>query len=159
MVVEKKVAVKKVKNVKPAEKKIEIEEYDATGLVLGRFATHIAQKLLKGIKVNIYNAENTLVTGDPKVIVSEYNQRYNYRAKGNPEKGPKYPKVPHLMLKKAISKMLPPTTRGVVASKNLMVYLGNDNNKKLLSVESAKLKQGSKYIELGELSRRLGAKF
>ncbi len=158
----------KLENKKPVKKVIkqqvkpvnaEAENYDATDLVMGRLSSFIAQKLLTGQKVNIYNAEKAIITGDPKAIVEDYLKRFQYRAKGNPEKGPKYPKLPHLLLKKTIIKMMPPTARGVNASKKLMIYIGNDEHKKLLSVETAKIKQGLKYIELSDLCKKLGAKW
>lgn len=136
-----------------------LEEYDASGMVLGRFASIIAKKLINGTKINIYNAEKAVVTGSQKVLLEKYRARFNYRAKGNPEKGPKYFKVPHLMLKQTITKMLPTTARGVKASKNLKVYIGNDENKKLLVAEKSKLKQGLKYLELSNLCKKLGAKW
>lgn len=148
VVKEKKVIVKK---------EVLLEEYDASNLVMGRLGSYIAQRLQKGIKVNVYNAENTLITGDPKTIVSEFKERFEYRAKGNPRHGPKYPRLPHMILKKSIQRMLPTGIRGVTALKNLKIYIGNEDNKKLLTIEVAKIKQGSKYLELGELSKRLGA--
>jgi len=158
MVENKKEKVKKeVAKVKPV--KMDAENYDASGLVLGRFASFIAQKLMKGEVINVYNAEKVIITGDPKLIVSEYSERYQYRAKGNPRNGPKYPKLPHLVLKKTITKMLPPSGRGVEASKRLLVYVGNEDNKKLLTVDTAKVKQGLKYIELDDLCKKLGAKW
>jgi len=146
--------------VKVTEKKeVQVENFDASGLVLGRFASIIAKKIINGAVVNIYNAEKAIVTGDPKVVVEEYSKRFNYRAKGNPEKGPKYPKLPHLMLKKTVTKMLPSSNRGALLSKNIKVYVGNEDNVKLVTVDGAKIKQGLKYIELGDLCTRLGAKW
>jgi len=151
-----KVVKKETKNVLP---KKDAENYDASGLVLGRLSTFVAQKLLNGEKINIYNAEKVIITGDPKVIVEDYSKRFTYRNKGNPEYSPKYPRLPHLILKNAIVRMLPTGSRGVAAAKKLMVYIGNDENKTCKTVGVAKIKQGLKYIELSDLSKRIGAKW
>ncbi|PIU22355.1 MAG: 50S ribosomal protein L13 [Candidatus Diapherotrites archaeon CG08_land_8_20_14_0_20_30_16] len=147
---------KKTKKLKENEK---IENYDASGLVYGRLASMLAQKLLAGYKINVYNAEKVVITGNPKCVVTEYSKRYDYRAKGNPEKGPKYPKVPHLMLKLAVIKMLPKGARGKALAKNIKVYIGNENKVDIKSISLAKMMQGLKFIELGELCNRLGAKW
>lgn len=149
---------KEVKKIAP--KVVEVENYDASGLVLGRMATFIAQRLLQGKKVNIYNAEKAIITGTPKAIVEDYKLRFTYRNKGDPERSPKYPKIPHLVLKNAIVRMLPSNSaRGTAAAKSLMVYNGNDDNKNCKSIDVAKIKQGLKYIELSDMCKRLGAKW
>lgn len=136
-----------------------LKMYDASGLVLGRLASIVAKELINGAKVDIYNAENAVVTGDPKVVFERYMSRLRYRAKGKPTNGPKYPKLPQMILKKAIKRMLPITARGRVAMDNLKVYISNADNKKLTTVEVAKLKQGLKYMKLGDLSKKMGAKW
>ena len=137
----------------------DVENYDATSLVFGRLASFLAKRLLLGHKINVYNAENAVITGDPKSIVAEYSERYKYRAKGNPRKGPKYPKVPHLMLKLAVIKMLPKGSRGRELAKRIKVYIGNEASVDAKSVDVAKMKQGLKYIKLGDLCNRLGARW
>lgn len=156
-----KVKVEKPKTVtkKVAPKVLEVENYDAKGLVFGRMATFIAQELLKGKKINLYNAEKAIITGTPKAITEKYAEKFTYRNKGNPEFSPKYPKVPYLVLKKAISKMLPTSSRGVAAAKNLKIYNDNPENKTCKTIEVAKIKQGLKYIELQDMCKRLGAKW
>jgi ribosomal protein uL13 len=155
-----KVEKTKVVTKKVAPKVVEVENYDASGLVLGRMGTFIAQRLLQGKKINIYNAEKAVITGTPKAIVEDYKLRFTYRNKGDPERSPKYPKIPHLVLKNAIVRMLPANSaRGTAAAKNLMVYIGNDENKTCKPIEVAKLKQGLKYIELSDMCKSLGAKW
>lgn len=153
VVKEKKVIVKK-----PIVKK-EIN-YDATNLILGRLSSYVAQKLLLGYKINIYNAEKAIITGDPKIIVEQYTVKLNFRGKGNPEKGPKYPRIPDKMLLNAVKRMLPhKKTRGIDAFKDLKVFIGNEDNVKLETIEDAKLQKSIKYLQLGELSTKLGAKW
>ena len=151
-----KAATKKV-----VQRKVVVENYDADGLVLGRLATQVAQKLLQGAEVNVYNAEKAIITGSPKAIVEDYKLRFTYRNKGNPEKStPKYPKLPHMVLKNAIVRMLPSSSkRGRECERRLKVYVGNDEKVVCKNIEVAKLKQGLKYIELSDMCKRLGAKW
>lgn len=151
--------VKKLK--KPVVKKeIKLVNYDATNMVLGRLCSVIAKKLMLGYKINVYNVEKCVMTGDPKVIFKEYTEKLEYRGKGNPEKGPKYPRSPEKIFKKALLRMLPhKKLTGRDAIKRFKVHIFNEDNVKLEIAKEAQLKQGIKYIELGALSTKLGIKW
>ncbi len=156
---EKKVVVKPVKK-KIVKRELKLANYDATNMVLGRLSSAIAKKLMMGYKINVYNVEKCVVTGDAKVLVEEYTVKLNFRGKGNPEKGPKYPRSPERMFKKAVLRMLPhKKATGREAIKNFKAYLFNEDNVKLDVIKDAQLKQGVKYIELGALSTKLGFKW
>lgn len=156
----KKVVKKEIKIKKPVKKEVKVINYDAKGMVLGRLCSVIAKKLMLGYKINVYNVEKTVMTGDSKVIFDEYTVKLNFRGKGNPEKGPKYPRGPEKMFKKALLRMLPhKKTTGRDAMKRFKAYIFNEDNVKLEIAKEAQLKQGVKYIELGALSTKLGFKW
>lgn len=145
---------------KPIKKEVKLVNYDATNMVLGRLCSVIAKKLMLGYKINVYNVEKCVMTGDPKIIFKEYSEKLEYRGKGNPEKGPKYPRSPEKIFKNAVLRMLPhKKLTGREAIKRFKAYIFNDDNVKLEIAKEAQLKQGVKFIELGALSTKLGIKW
>lgn len=135
---------------------------DATGLILGRLASLAASELLKGEEINIVNAEKAVISGQRDSIFREY---YAVIARGSREHGPHFPKRPERILKRTVRGMLPyRSKRGREAMSNLRVYVGVPSEFLGLPTEqpdAAKLKGLSRanYIELGELSKRLGSNF
>ncbi|HQJ62259.1 MAG TPA: 50S ribosomal protein L13 [Methanothrix soehngenii] len=135
---------------------------DATGLVLGRLASVTAKSLLAGEEVNIVNAEKALITGDKEHIFTDYGQT---RARGHKERGPYFPRRPEMILKRTVRGMLPyKMRRGRDAFSRLKIYVGIPREFKgmeLSQPDAAKMRTESnnKYIELGALSKRLGANF
>lgn len=135
---------------------------DATGLVLGRLASVAAKSLLAGEEVNIVNAEKAIITGKRESVYSEYGQA---RARGTRENGPYFPRRPEMILKRTVRGMLPyKLRRGRDAMSRLRVYVGVPRDLKgmpLEQPEGAKMRLASndKFIELGDLSKRLGASF
>ncbi len=135
---------------------------DATGLVLGRLASVTAKRLLAGEEIRIVNAEKALVTGGKDSIFSEYGQT---RDRGHKERGPDFPRRPEMRLKRTVRGMRPyKMGRGRDAFSRLRIYVGIPRELKGMQLEqppAAKMrtKSNDKYIELGALSRRLGANF
>ncbi len=135
---------------------------DATGLVLGRLASVTAKKLLAGEEVRIVNAEKALVTGGRESIFAEYGHT---RDRGHKERGPYFPRRPEMILKRTVRGMLPyKMGRGRDAFSRLRIFVGIPRDLKGMQLEqptAAKMRTESnnKYIELGALSRRLGANF
>ncbi|MCK9566346.1 MAG: 50S ribosomal protein L13 [Methanothrix sp.] len=135
---------------------------DATGLVLGRLASVTAKNLLAGEEVKIVNAEKALVTGGKDSIFAEYGHT---RDRGHKERGPYFPRRPEMILKRTVRGMLPyKMGRGRDAFSRLRIYVGIPRELKGMPLEqptAAKMRTESnnKYIELGALSRRLGANF
>jgi large subunit ribosomal protein L13 len=135
---------------------------DATGLVLGRLASVTAKKLLAGEEVRIVNAEKALVTGGRESIFAEYGHT---RDRGHKERGPYFPRRPEMILKRTVRGMLPyKMGRGRDAFSRLRIFVGIPRELKGMPLEqpdAAKMRDQSnnKYIELGALSRRLGANF
>lgn len=133
---------------------------DAENLILGRLASEVAKLLLDGTEVTIVNAEKAIISGSKKSIMVEY---YDKRRVGSARKGPYYPRMPDKILKRTIRGMMPyKKPSGKAALKRLRVYIGVPKELKdeeLSTIPRASAAGKVKYIELGEVSRQLGAKF
>ncbi|MDM7934846.1 MAG: 50S ribosomal protein L13 [Methanothrix sp.] len=135
---------------------------DATGLVLGRLASVAAKRLLAGDEVKIVNAERAIITGRKESIFDDYGRE---RARGTREKGPYFPRRPDMILKRTVRGMLPyKMRRGRDAMSRLRVYVGVPRELEGAQFEQpdgAKMRVASnnRYVELGTLSKRLGARF
>ncbi len=134
---------------------------DATNLILGRLASFAAKKALEGEEIVIVNSEKAVISGKKDSIFEFYKQR---RARGNPLKGPYYPRMPDRILRRAIRGMLPwHKPRGREAFKRVMCYIGipeKYKNQEFISIKEAdysKLKKTG-FITLGKLAEMLGAK-
>ncbi len=133
--------------------------YDAQDKILGRLATHIVKDLLAGEEVNVINAEKAFITGRKDDILADYRQR---RDRGKQRKGPFYPSRPEKLFKRTVRGMLPyQQPRGRKAYKNLRTHIGIPKGfEKIKFVEEdIKTAEGQPGINLGEISRHLGAKF
>lgn len=137
---------------------------DATGHVVGRFASVIAKRLLNGEEIVVVNAEDAIVTGRRSVVLAEYRAR---RARGSTTSrmrgiGPFYPRRADMVLRRTISRMLPhQQARGRDALKRLRVYLSvpaDYAGKPLEVVEVAKRPPQGPVMTLGEISKLLGSK-
>jgi large subunit ribosomal protein L13 len=132
---------------------------DAEGLILGRLASHVAKRLLDGEEVVVVNAEKAIITGGKDDVIAHFRHR---RDVGSGRKGPKYPRTPHMMLKRAVRGMLPYyKPRGRTAYKRLKVHISVPKDllgKKFDSVEGASQLSTQRYMTLGEVSRVLGYK-
>lgn len=135
---------------------------DADSLILGRLASIVAKRLLKGEEIFVINAENAIVSGSKVSTLKEYKEM---RDKGSKEKGPYFPRMPDKILKRTVRGMLPyKKHKGRSALKRLKVYIGAPDelkNEKTENIPEANMNRLSsiKYIKLGEISRKLGAKF
>jgi large subunit ribosomal protein L13 len=135
---------------------------DASGLILGRLSSVVAKRLLEGERIFIVNAERAVISGSKVSTFREYLQA---RQRGIKEKGPYYPKRPDRILKRTIRGMLPyKRQRGREALSRLRVYVGVPKelaDETMSRVEGASMSRLStaKYLELGELSRKLGGRF
>ncbi len=130
---------------------------DATDAVLGRLASVTAKKLLCGEDVIIINSEKTVVTGKKKMVFERF---FHKRERGDPKKGPFYPRYPDMILRRVIRGMLPyKKPKGRAALKRLKVYRGNpENMKKVEKIIKSTEELECRYITLEQLSRRMGAK-
>jgi large subunit ribosomal protein L13 len=144
--------------------------FDANGLVLGRLASATADILLKAAredrddKVIIINAEHAIVTGRPRSVLDNYHAKYKLN---HARKGPFFPRMPDMILKRAVRGMLPyqKKSSGRRALRNLRVEIGCPNHLAGELPEGHENGDDSKFrkdlperfITLGEISADLGA--
>jgi large subunit ribosomal protein L13 len=135
---------------------------DATGLVMGRLASVVATQLLAGNEINIVNAEKAIITGRRESIYEEY---FACRERGHKERGPYFPRRPEMIMKRTVRGMLPyKLKRGRDALSRLRIYIGvprDLSGQQFEQPQAAKVRGASSanFIELGDLSKRLGAHF
>ena len=131
---------------------------DAEDCIAGRLASVAAKELLKGRHVYIVNAEKAVISGNPKYTVRNFKEKVE---RGDPYHGPFYPRRPDQLLKRFIKGMLPKKSRGREALKRLRVFLSVPDDlqgRGFTKPEVARNRLKGKYIELGELSERVGTK-
>ena len=133
---------------------------DASECIMGRLASSVAKSLLDGEEIHIINAENAVISGSKDMVFGEYISK---RDLNHPRKGPYYPRMPHMMLKRAVRGMIPyQKPKGREAFKRLKVDVGTPfalQKEKAETIEKAKMNDSTKYIRLGDVSKNLGAKF
>ena len=95
---------------------------DASGLVLGRAASCIAQRLLAGEPIAVVNAEQAVVTGSRSSVLATYVAA---RARGSVRSGPHFPRYPDRIFRRTVRGMLPHLrSRGKTAFALLQVHSG-----------------------------------
>ncbi len=135
---------------------------DASNLILGRMASLVAQRLLKGEQVNIINAEKAIISGRKDTTFDRY---LKYVQRGSREFGPRFPRRPEQIIARTIRGMIPHTTlTGRQAYDRLKVYIGVPpelSKEQAGTLEDASIKRLStaNYTVLGELSKKLGSKY
>ena len=127
-------------------------------LVLGRLASFVAKKSSQeNEEIIIYNAKKIVVSGQKKDIMSRYKER---RTKGDPIRGPFFPRTPVGMVRRAVRGMLGYTDRkGKARFKLLKVFTKEDYDAKNVTkvdVKTAKALDKSKYITIEQISKELG---
>ena len=114
----------------------------------------------------IINAEDAIVTGSRDRVLANYNQKYKLN---HPRKGPFFPRMPDMILKRTVRGMLPyqKKSSGRQAVKDLRVMIGTPSN-----LEGEDLPEGHEwgdttkidrplpdsFVRLGDISKHLGAK-
>ncbi len=132
---------------------------DATNAVLGRLAAVVAKRLLLGERIEIVNAEKAVVIGNKDDILARYLAK---KQRGDRYKGPFFPKMPHLIVKRTIRGMLPwKKARGKEAFKRLKVHIGVPKElegRDFEVIEEAALanRGTSRFITVEEIARYLG---
>ena len=132
---------------------------DARDCILGRVASQVAERALEGERIAVVNAEQAVITGRKEDVIGTYRKRTELGS----DRGPYYPKRPDRIMKRSIRGMTPyKRPRGREAFENIRVYLGNpyegDREGELVEGTSLDRLSNIKFISLGELSERLGAK-
>ena len=139
-------------------KNIEETVINAEGLILGRMASIIAKRLLKGEKILVVNAEKAVISGKKKSKVSEAKE---FLEVGYPEKGPFHYKRPDRILRRTVRGMLPyKQPKGKQAYKRLKVFIGVPDelkNREMETIEDAQAKKLTcPYFTVGELAKEIG---
>jgi large subunit ribosomal protein L13 len=132
---------------------------DAENQIAGRLASKAAKEALKGRCVFIVNAEKAVISGNPVFVIKRY---YEMVDRGNAYHGPFYPRIPDRMLRRIIRGMLPyKKPNGKAAFRHIKVYNSvpeEFSKQSFIKPEQSESTLGSKFITLGKLSERLGAK-
>ncbi|WP_455143664.1 50S ribosomal protein L13 [Candidatus Hodarchaeum mangrovi] len=128
--------------------------------ILGRLASNVAKRLLKGEEIIIINANKVMISGNPDNIGLKYFQRYKIKTKSNPLRGPFYPRETDQIFKRTVRGMLPyKKGQGKEAYKRLIVFKNSPEifkEKKVEVLQNAKeLSKKSAYITLEELNAKI----
>ncbi|WP_457619754.1 50S ribosomal protein L13 [Methanopyrus sp.] len=134
---------------------------DAENAVLGRLASVVAKRILKGERIAVINTEKAVITGKKNTIKEEWLQKIQ---RGDPKKGPFYPRRPDLIFRRVVRGMLPwKTKRGREAFKRLRAYIGTPRWVEEADIEPERVDEADMsrlghlwYVTLGELSEELG---
>jgi large subunit ribosomal protein L13 len=130
---------------------------DATGLVLGRMATHAAKRAILGDEVHIVNAEKAIIIGSSRRAIQEhYLQK---RHVGTLRKGPFFPREPHLIVKRTCRGMINhKSSSGRAAYKRIKAHLGVPRElagQKADTLPAAR-RDAHSYLTIAELASWLG---
>ena len=144
--------------------------FDAQDKVLGRLASHVASTLLvtrregDPKRVIIINAEKAIVTGAKDRILADYDRKYKLN---HPRKGPFFPRMPDMILKRTVRGMLPYQAKssGRRALRNLRVEIGcpsslsGDLPEGHEAGDDSKIRRPlpQRFVRLGDISANLGA--
>ena len=133
---------------------------DASGLILGRAASLIAQRLLSGESIVVVNAEKSVVTGGRSQVIAHYTAA---RARGSKRTGPHFPRYPDRIFRRTVRGMLPHLkTRGKVAFERLVVHIGVPEPLQgvpHVTLEGAKARPSLRPpMTLAEVTKLLGAR-
>lgn len=140
---------------------MEKEEFaviNAEGLILGRMASIIAKRLLKGEKIVVVNAEKAVISGKRKSKVAEAKE---FLEVGYPRKGPFHYRRPDRILRRTVRGMLPyKQPKGKQAYKRLKVFIGLPDELKNVEMETIEEAQAKRltcpYFTLGEFAKEIG---
>lgn len=135
---------------------------DADGKRLGRLASFAAKKALAGEDVRILNAEKAIITGSKQFAMQKLKTRLGLRGKGNPEKGPKFSRMPDRVLRRSVRGMLPwKARRGKEAFGRVHVFIGfpAEFEGKEFAKFGKEEAEPKRFVQLGEICRLLGAKW
>lgn len=133
---------------------------DATGASAGRLATYVAKRLLAGEEVHIVNSEKCTVSGRPDAVMERFHFK---RDVGTNRKGPFYPRVPHMMMKRTVRGMLNyqelPSHRA--AYKRLKAHIGvpEELAGKPIIVEEKAKSTAQRSMTFGQIATKLGGNF
>lgn len=131
---------------------------NAEGLILGRMASTVAKRLLRGETITIVNAEKAVISGKRK---SKVRAAKEFLQVGHPRKGPFHYRRPDRIVRRTVRGMLPyKQPKGKQAYKRLKVFTGAPEQVKDQEMETVAEAHAGKltcpYFTVGELAREIG---
>lgn len=139
---------------------------DGEGHILGRLASVVAKRLLKGEKIIVVNAEKIVLSGKKRRVVDSYKLMFEVKTLKNPYKhSPHRPRSPENIVRRAIRGMLPiDKPKGRSAYKRLRVFVGvppelesrREEFEKISEAQSSRL--GREYVTVGDVALEMGWK-
>ena len=134
---------------------------DASNQVLGRMASTVAKRALKGDKVVVVNVEKAVITGRRRRTIEDAHIMLGTRTHQSQERAPIHPRKADLYARRVIRGMLPwRKSSGKAAYRNIHVYVGVPHEyvskpaSKIANADASKLQ--CRYLTLEELSRSIG---
>ena len=125
---------------------------DATNATLGRLASYSAKQALQGKKIIILNAEKSIITGNKKFIINDYQEKK--RRKGSMQSGPVLYKLPQKFVKRTIRGMLQHRIgRGKEAYKRILCFKGVPEEYKDKKMIKAGKEKHTAFITVEELAK------
>jgi large subunit ribosomal protein L13 len=119
------------------KKKTLMTVIDASGLILGRLASHVAKRILIGENIVIINAEKAIITGSKENIVEEFKTRLGTKTFQSQKYAPVHARRPDRYVRRVIRGMLPwKKPRGKNAYRKLKVYISIPENYKEVSTQT-----------------------
>jgi large subunit ribosomal protein L13 len=129
---------------------------DGENAILGRLASKVAKELLKGQQIVLINSEKIIVSGNPKAVMERFIVK---REKGDPHKGPFFPRYPDRIFTRVVRGMLPyKSERGKRSLRRLKVFIGNPDDLKGQKIGKTIDDLTCKYITLEKICKEMGAK-
>jgi len=133
---------------------------DASGLILGRMASKVAKRLLKGELITIVNAEKATLSGRKLSRLKDANA---FLKIGHPRKGPFHPRRPDQIVRRTVKGMLPHRQpKGIDALRRLRVFLGVPSELRTAPLQTIPEANMSKlrcpYTTVEELAKQIGYK-
>ena len=131
---------------------------DATGLILGRMASHIARRLLQGEEIAIVNAEKAAISGKR---LSKVKEAKKFLEVGHPRKGPLHRRRPDRIVRRTVRGMLPRRKpKGQQAYKRLKVFLDIPKEFETKEIQTIPEANAARlrcpYITVGKLAKEIG---
>jgi large subunit ribosomal protein L13 len=134
---------------------------DATDLILGRMATHVAKRAMLGETMNVVNCEKAVISGSKSDIFARYRERLE---KGSQAKGPFFPRKVDVIVRRAIRGMIPyKQGKGILAFRRVQCFIGvpeelaKEKPETIKEANVSKLSR-ARYTPLSEIGIYLGGK-
>lgn len=83
---------------------------DGSRAPMGRLASHVAKKALKGEEVAVVNCQDVVITGNKSAVHKEFGEKRNKT--GSTQQGPRHRRKAELIVKRTIRGMLPDHRQG-----------------------------------------------